>query len=110
MRSQPARAATEDYAPNAVLRCPLGSDVEADVADLNRVLQQSKAAYSKTAAAYHRNAVALLIFGLLLTGIGAVPAIVSNAYEALFLVPLGCVFLLMSFFSYRSGKQIGAVD
>ena len=83
---------------------------EADVAALNLVLQRSKTAYQKTGAAYRRNAIAMLIAGLLISGFGLLPAIVSRSYGTLFLVPFGAIFLLFSYFSYRSGQQIVAVE
>jgi hypothetical protein len=79
---------------------------EADVAALNLVIQRNKTAYQKAGAAYRRNAVATLIVGLLFLGFGMLPVLVSQDYGAIFLAPLGCVFLLWSYFSYRSGKQI----
>lgn len=79
---------------------------EPDVASLNKMLERNKSAYGKTGAAYARNAVATLIFGLIFVGFG----LLSGKAGSFFMVPLGCVFLLWSFFSYRSGKQISAED
>ena len=83
---------------------------EADVAALNLVLQRGKTAYQKTGAAYRRNAIAMLIAGLLISGFGLLPVIVSRSYGAFFLIPFGAIFLLFSYFSYRSGQQIVAVE
>jgi hypothetical protein len=52
----------------------------------------------------------MLVAGLLMSGFGLLPAIVSRSYGTLFLVPFGAIFLLFSFFSYRSGQQIVAVE
>jgi hypothetical protein len=82
---------------------------EADVAAVNLVIQRSKTAYQKTGAAYRRNAIATLIAGLLFLGFGILPVVVSQSYGAIFLAPLGGLFLLWSLFSYRSGKQISEV-
>jgi len=82
---------------------------EADVASLNEMIQRGKTAYQKTGAAYLRNGVALLISGFLFTGFGLLPVLVAKNYGAIFMVPLGFVFLLWSYFSYRSGKQISSI-
>ena len=82
---------------------------EADVAALNLVLERSKSAYQKTGAAYARNALVMLICGALFIGFGMLPVLMSQNYGAFFLVPVGAVFLLWSYFSYRSGKQITEV-
>lgn len=82
---------------------------EEEVASLNVLMQRSKTAYQKAGAAYNRNAIAILIMGLLFTCFGILPVLVSNNYGAIFMVPMGLVFLLWSFFSYRSGKQISSV-
>jgi uncharacterized membrane protein YfcA len=83
---------------------------EAEVAALNLVIQRSKTAYQKTAAAYRRNAVVLLICGLIFVVSGVLPVLVSRNYGALFIALIGCVFLLWSFFCYRSGQQISQVE
>jgi hypothetical protein len=100
------RECSADVPPGVACR----GKCEADVAALNLVIQRSKSAYQKTGAAYRRNAIALLICGLLFAGFGLLPVIVSQSYGAFFMVPLGAVFLLWSFFSYRSGKQIVDVE
>ena len=83
---------------------------EADVAALNLVLQRSKTAYQKTGASYRGIAITMLIAGIFFTGFGLIPIIVSRNYGALFFVPIGGIFLLLSYFSHRSGEQIMAVD
>ncbi len=83
---------------------------EAEVAAINLIMARSKTAYQKTGAAHRRNAVATLICGLLFLGFGLLPVLVSRDFGAFFLVPLGCVFLLWSRFSYLSGKQICEVE
>jgi hypothetical protein len=82
---------------------------EADVAALNLVIERSKTAYQKTGTAYRRNAIATLIMGLFFVAFGILPVLLSQSYGAFFMAPLGAVFLLWSFFSYRSGKQISEV-
>jgi hypothetical protein len=52
----------------------------------------------------------MLLTGLVFTGLGILPVIVSQSYGAIFLTPIGCVFLLWAYFSYRSGKQIAEVE
>jgi hypothetical protein len=52
----------------------------------------------------------MLIAGLLISGFGLLPVIVSRSYGAFFLIPFGAIFLLFSYFSYRSGQQIVAVE
>jgi hypothetical protein len=83
---------------------------EADVAALNLMIRRSTTAYEKTGVAYRRNALVLLIAGLIFLVFGFLPVVVSQSYKAIFLAPLGCLFLLWSLFSYRSGKQISEVD
>jgi hypothetical protein len=83
---------------------------EADVAALNLVIERSKSAYQKTGSAYRRNAIATFICGVIFLGFGLLPVLVSGNYGTVFMVPLGGVFLLWSFFSYRSGKQISSVE
>ena len=82
---------------------------EADVAAVNLILERSKLAWQKAGLAHGRNAVATLIMGLLFAGLGILAAVTSQNFLALLLVPFGGVFLLWSFFSYRSGKQISEV-
>jgi hypothetical protein len=83
---------------------------ESEVAAVNLVIQRSKTAYQKAGAAYGRNALVLGICGLLFLGFGILPVLFSQSYGAIFMVPLGCVFLLWAFFSHRSGKQITTVE
>jgi hypothetical protein len=83
---------------------------EAEVAALNLVLLRSKTAYQKTGTAYRRLGLAYLIMGLLFVAFGIVPVLVSGNYGTLFFALLGGIFLLMSFFSFRSGKQIAEVS
>lgn len=83
---------------------------EADVAALNLIIQRNKTAYQKSGLAHRRNAIAMLIAGLIFAAFGILPVLVSRSYGALVFVLLGCLFLLWSFFSYRSGKQISDVD
>lgn len=82
---------------------------EEDVASLNLVLQRSKTAYQKTGAAYRRNAIAALMTGLVFVAFGVLTALAAKSYGALLLAPLGGIFFLWSYFSYRSGKQITEV-
>jgi hypothetical protein len=80
---------------------------ERDVAALNLVIQRSKTAYQKTGRLYRRSAGAILILGLIFLAFGFLPVVVSRDYTlAVFLAPLGCVFVIWSYFYYRSGKEI----
>jgi len=84
---------------------------EADVAALNLMLERSKTVCQKTGVAYRRNALAVLIMGVVFIGIGLLPVLVGGGCGlSLIVVPFGCVFLLMAFFNYRSGKQISNVE
>ena len=82
---------------------------ESDVADLNTIIERSKTAYTKTGQAYRRSGVFTLIIGLLFVALGLLPLLVNENGGALFMAPIGAVFLLSSFFSFRSGKQITEV-
>lgn len=83
---------------------------EADVAALNLVLQRSKSAYQKTGTAYKRNAIATLVAGLVFFAVGAVPITMQGDYGSSFMVVLGMVFFLWSYFSYKNGRQIESSD
>lgn len=73
---------------------------------MNMVLERSKTAYQKAGGAYRKNAIAMLIIGLVFVGFGILPVLISQNYGALFLAVIGAIFLLWSYFSYHSGKQI----
>jgi len=78
-----------------------------DVAALNLVIQRSKTAYQKTAKFYRRSAGAILTLGLIFLVFGFLPVLTSRDYTlVIFLAPLGCVFVIWSYFYYRSGKEI----
>jgi len=83
---------------------------EADVAALDLVIQRSKTAYQKAGAAHRRNALGMLIMGLLFVGFGSLLLILSPDSSGILFVLLGCVILLWAFFSHRSGRQISEVD
>lgn len=95
-----------DVAPGVACR----GKCEADVAALNLVLQLSKTAYQKTGVAHRRNALVMLIIGLCFLAFGVLPIVTAGSYGAFFMMPLGAVFLLWAYFSYRSGKQIAEVS
>jgi len=46
--------------------------------------------------------------GLVFILIGGLPAIVNSNYDASFMAIIGVIFLLWSYFGYKSGKQIEA--
>jgi Flp pilus assembly protein TadB len=83
---------------------------EKDVEALNLMIEKNKTAYQKTGKAYKRNAIALLLSGLAFSFIGIIPILVSKNYSSAFMVVLGFIFLLWSYFSYRSGKQIETTE
>ena len=83
---------------------------EKDVADLNLIVERSKSAYQKTGSAYRRNGLAMLIVGLIFLGFGIFPIIINGEYRMIFMALLGVVFLLWSFFSYRSARQIETIE
>ena len=73
------------------------------------MIERGKTAYQKTGAAYKRNAIATFLFGIMFLAFGILPVLVSQSYGVIFLAPMGVGFLLWSFFSFRSGKQITEV-
>ena len=83
---------------------------EKDVEELNTVIERGKSAYQKTGKAYKRNSIALLLSGLVFTFMGIVPIIINNNYASSFLAVLGAIFLLWSYFSYSTGKQIESTE
>ncbi len=83
---------------------------EEDVEELNIVIDKSKASYQKAGKAYRYNAIAMLILGLIFVTSGIVLTIITGKYGAGFPVALGLVFLLWSYFSYRSAQQIEATN
>ena len=84
---------------------------EAEVKALNDVLERSKTAYKKTGKVYKRNAVISALIGcfFLLWGILQV-ALSDEAGLAVLFIPFGVIFLIASFLSIRSGKQIARVE
>jgi hypothetical protein len=83
---------------------------EEDVAALNMVIQRGKTAYQKTGKAYKRNSVVTLLLGLIFFAFGIVPIITGDGYGSAFIAVLGAVFILGSYFSYQSGKQIQEIE
>jgi len=83
---------------------------EAEVRALNDVLERSKTAYQKTAKAYKRNALISGLFGaaFLLWGI-LQAALTNNPGLGVFMIPAGVIFLLASWLSIRSGRQIARI-
>lgn len=82
---------------------------EQAVADLNTIIERSKTAYVKTGLAYKRSATAILIMGIIFLGFGLLPILINDDYGASFMAVIGFIFLLWSFFSFKSGRQITAV-
>jgi hypothetical protein len=74
------------------------------------MVERGKTVHQKTGAAFHRNAIGMLIIGLLFVFTGFVPLLTGQGYGLLFVAVVGCVFLLWSYFSYRSGKQFSTVE
>jgi uncharacterized membrane protein len=83
---------------------------EEDVKALNLIIQRGKSAYQKTAKVHKRNSIALLLSGSVFFLVGLIPIIASNSWVMSFALVLGLIFLLWSFFCYRSGKQIESVE
>ena len=83
---------------------------EREVAALNLVIRRNQFAYQKAGASWRRNAIVLLLAGLLFGGMGVLPWMLTGNVGPLFMVPLGCLFLLWAYFSYRSGKQIAEIE
>lgn len=83
---------------------------ETEVAALNLLIRRNRTAYQKAGASWRRNAIGMLLAGLLFGGLGLLLLVFKGDSGAIFMMPLGALFLLWSFFSYRSGKQIAAVE
>lgn len=100
--------------PDCVADVPPGSACrgrcEQEVAAVNLMLERGKSAYLKAGNAYRRNAIAFLIMGLVMVAFGLLPLVTNGDKGALFLAVFGGFFLLLSFFSFRSGKQIEQVS
>lgn len=80
---------------------------ENDVESLNIMILRGKTSYEKAGKSYKRNAIATLITGLVFFSWGVLPIILIHNYRMVPISILGLVFLLWSYFSYLSGKQIG---
>lgn len=80
------------------------------MAAINVILERSKTAYQKTGKAYKRSALATFIMGSIFLFVGVIPMFTGSETKTLFLAVLGGVFILWSFFSYTSGKQIEKVE
>ena len=90
---------------------------EKDVEDLNVMIESgmaqqrlSKSVLQKTGKAYKYNAVAMLLAGLLFLFLGIFLVILKGKYYLSIFAILGLIFLLWSYFSYQSGKQIQSTD
>ncbi|MHA6495523.1 B-box zinc finger protein [Pseudomonas borbori] len=81
---------------------------EKDVEELNIVNTRNQSAYQKAGKAHKRGALATLIMGLTFILIGGLPVAINNNYDASFMAVIGLIFLLWSYFGYKSGKQIEA--
>ena len=82
---------------------------EADVAALNTIIERSKSVYAKTGNAYKRNAISVLVMGLIFIGFGVLPILVSGNYGSSFMAVLGVVFVFWAYFQYKSGRQITSI-
>ncbi len=83
---------------------------EAEVNAVNTVIERSKSAYQKTGGAYKRNGIVMLVMGSLFCLVGILPMIMHGETSALFLVIMGILFLVWSFFSFQSAKQITSIE
>jgi hypothetical protein len=82
---------------------------EIDVAELNTIIERSKTAYSKTGSAYRRSAFSILALGLIFSGFGILPIIVSGNYGSSFMAVVGVLFIVWSYSQFKSGRQITSV-
>jgi len=90
---------------------------EKDVEDLNVMIESgmaqqrlSKSILQKTGVAHKRNAIAMLLVGLVSLFAGIFLVILTGNYYMSIFVIFGLIFLLWSYFSYQSGKQIQSTD
>ena len=86
------------------------SRCEADVADLNVIIKRSKSAYQKTGGAYRRNGVAMLVLGFVFLVVGTLPVVTGHGYGTIFLAAMGLLFIIWSYFSFVSAKQISNIE
>lgn len=86
------------------------SRCEADVEDLNIIIKRSKSAYQKTGGAYRRNGIVMLVLGLVFFFIGIIPVITGRGYATIFLAIMGLLFVIWSYFSFVSAKQITNIE
>ncbi len=80
---------------------------EAEVAAVNRIVEQSKTAYGKHATAHYRNGVCMLLFGGILLLIGLNWALVGEWTFAWVPLGIGGICVLWGLGSFRSGREIG---
>ena len=83
---------------------------EKEVADLNMIIQRSKTAYQKTGIAYKRSGFVMLIIALIFLGFGLLPYFMHHEKSTLFMAFISLPFLLFSYFSFKSGRQIEQVE
>jgi hypothetical protein len=83
---------------------------EADVEDLNVIIKRSKSAYQKTGGAYRRNGIAMLVLGLVFFFIGIIPVITGHGYASIFIAIMGLLFVIWSYFSFVSARQISNIE
>ncbi len=79
---------------------------ESDVTQLNVAIARSKLSFQKAGKSYRRNGISLLLAGIVFLFVGVLPIITRGDFGNAFIAVLGAVFLLWSFFSFLSGKQI----
>ena len=104
------RGLSADYAVDVGLGTACRGRCEAAVAELNTIIARSKTAYSKTGSAYRRSAVSILALGLIFTGFGVLPIIFSGNYGSSFMAVVGILFIVWSFFSFKSARQITSIE
>ena len=83
---------------------------EEEVRAINDMTERGKTAYHKASKAHNRNAIIYGLMGsvFLFWGI-LVAAFSDDATAAFFLIPFGVIFLIGTFLSARSGRQIGQI-
>ena len=82
---------------------------EAEVAAVNRIIEQSKTAYAKQATVHRRFGVYTMLFGVPFLLVGLVWAAAGRWTIAWFPLVMGSVCALWGLASFRSGREIGEV-
>jgi len=80
---------------------------EQEVADIIRLMAQSKRSFVRTAGIIRRNAAFYLACGLIFVAVGA---LVDNSTVAWMSAPLGVAFLAMAAWSFVAARRYAAPD